>query len=205
MTIRRGEEWGTTGRAPAGVVVVRSDAELGAIVRTAREAGTTIPPCALLGGDLMRTAGGAGDEQRLASEVVVMPVDIVRVEADDRPASWFVAHLVARRWWWRGPVTAAMNAEFIGSWDVAPRGHPNDGRVDIVEVSERLGVRQRWVARRRLATGTHVPHPHIATRSAPSATIRLPARTRLWLDGVEWGTASQVVLTVEPDALVVCV
>jgi hypothetical protein len=205
MTIRRGEEWGAVGPAPDGVIAVSSDAELGSVVRWARERDAAIPPCALLGGDLMRTVGGTGDRDRLRGEMVVMTVDVVKVETDAGAASWFVAHLLARRSWWRGPVTAAMNAEFMGAWDVAPRSHPNDGRVDVVEVSDRLRVRQRWAARGRLASGTHVPHPDITIRSTSTLAVDLPSRTRLWLDGVVWERARRIVLTVEPDAMVVCV
>ena len=48
--------------------------------------------------------------------------------------------------------------------DVAPRAHPNDGRFDVVEVSAAMPARARLQAWRRLATGTHVPHPDITTR-----------------------------------------
>ena len=59
-----------------------------------------------------------------------------------------------------------LNADRIGAWDVAPRAHPNDGQLDVVEVDASMGLRDRWQASRRLATGTHVPHPaiHTATR-----------------------------------------
>ena len=205
MTVRRGAAWGTLGPAPDGLVLVRTDAELGAIVNAARSTGTPLPPCGLLGGDLMRTVGGTGDAGRFDGVVVAMPVDIVRVRVDDERTAWFASHLVARASWWRGPLVAAMNAEFLGDWDVAPRGHPDDGRVGLVEVSARFGVRQRWAARRRLPAGTHVPHPDIATREVAAATLDLSAPTPLQLDGVVWGRARRLELTVEPDVLTVVV
>ena len=69
-----------------------------------------------------------------------------------------------------GPIVAVMNVDRLGRWDVAPRAHPNDGALDVVEVDAAMGVRARWQARRRLPTGTHVPHPAIRTRRGrPSA------------------------------------
>jgi diacylglycerol kinase family enzyme len=59
-----------------------------------------------------------------------------------------------------------MNAEFVGPFDVSPRGHPADGRVEVIAVDDGLGLRARLQARRRLRTGTHLPHPAISTRSS---------------------------------------
>ncbi len=57
-----------------------------------------------------------------------------------------------------------MNAQWIGSWDVAPRSHPNDGLLDRCEGD--LSLDDRWKARGRLPSGTHVPHPGIAEQRA---------------------------------------
>src|SRR6476619_276580 len=127
MTIRKGEAWGEAGPLAADGVLVRSDSEARAIVEHARRAGEPIPPLGLLGGDLCRTLGGTGDEARLrSSEAMQVPIDVGAVLVDGR-LHWFVAHLVARKGWCRGRISAAMNAEFLDRWDVAPRSHPNDG------------------------------------------------------------------------------
>src|SRR5689334_25425957 len=114
MTIEKGRTWGRPGPLPPDGEIVRSDGEARAIVERARRAGDPIPPLGLLGGDLCRTLGGAGDEERLRSpEATTVPVDLGAVLIDGR-LHWFVAHLVARKRWWRGHVFIAMNAEFIG-------------------------------------------------------------------------------------------
>ena len=120
-------------------------------------------------------------------------------------ARWFVAHLVARRSWWRGELVAAMNAQHLGRWDVAPRAHPNDGRVDVVHVSAAMSVRDRWRARSRAVQAAHVPHPDIEIRSSASTTLTFDRPLRLTLDGRPWTTSASVELTVEPDALTVYV
>jgi hypothetical protein len=199
MTIRKGEPWGEPGALPRHGVVVRSDREARDIVTAARRAGEPIPPLGLLGGDLCRTLGGTGDEDRLRSpEAMQLPVDLGSVLVDGR-LHWFVAHLVARRSWWVGRVVTVMNAQYLGKWDVAPKGHPDDGRLDLLDGSPSLG--QRWQARRRLVTGTHVPHPAIEERRITAVQLDLDRPTPIDLDGEPVGKATTLSIRVEPDAL----
>ena len=133
-----------------------SDAELAALVA----AGDT-RPLRLTGGDLLATVGGATGGPPVASR------STSSASTPTGGSLTAVAHVVARgRTWWRGPIVAVLNADRIGAWDVAPRAHPNDGQLDVVEVDASMALRDRWQARRRLTTGTHLPHPaiHIAAR-----------------------------------------
>ena len=198
MTIRRGEPWGEPGVLPADGVLVRSDAEARGGVTAARRAGGPVPALGLLGGDLCTAVGGTGDERRLREGGTVLPVDLGSVLVDGR-LHWFVAHLVARRGWWRGRVVAAMNAQHLGPWDVAPKGHPNDGKLDVLDGD--LGLGDRWKARSRLRTGTHVPHPGITERHVAAIQVELPPGTNVWLDGEPLGEARTLSIRVEPDAL----
>jgi hypothetical protein len=209
VTIRKGEDWGTLRAPAAGLRSVHSDAELRDLVAGGRPAGE---PIGLLGGDLMRTIGGSGDEARLAGGHAVphLPVDAVRVVRDDGAAITAFAHVVARRpWWrggwWRGPVTALMNAQFHGVYDVAPRSHPNDAKVDLVAADPAMTFGQRRQARRRMRLGTHVPHPQITVRQLSAGEVDLRSRCALWVDGRRWGSATRLAVEVLPDAAVVCV
>ena len=127
----------------------------------------------------------------------------VGVALVDGTLHWFVAHAVVRRSWWRGRVVAAMNAEFVGRWDVAPRSHPNDGKLDVLDGD--LGIGDRLKARSRLPLGTHVPHPDITERRVEHLALDLAQPTPVWLDGVAVGAARNLLLRVEPDALTVVV
>jgi hypothetical protein len=204
LTVRKGEGWGEPGTLAEDGVVVRSDAEARRVVERARRAGERPPPLGLAGGDLCRTLGGRGDVARLRSgDAVRLPVDVGAVLLDGR-LHWFVAHLVARRSWWRGPLLAAMNAEFLGPWDVAPRAHPNDGLLDIVVVGPGMTLGDRVRARRRLAAGAHVPHPAIDQSRRPAFQTRFDRPTGVWLDGERIGAATDLSVRIEPDA-VICV
>ena len=201
MTIEKHQPWGEHGPLPAGGVLVRSDAEARAVVERHRRAGTEIPALGLLGGDLCRTVGGRGDEGRLRSpDAVVLPVDLGSVLLDGRQ-HWFTSHLVARRSWWRGRVVAVMNGQWIGRWDVAPKGHPNDGRLDVYDVAQAMPLGDRLAARRRLASGTHVPHPAIEVQRVPAVQVEFDRPTPVWLDGERVGSARTLSIRTEPDAL----
>jgi diacylglycerol kinase family enzyme len=152
---------------------------------------------------LRRTLGRPDRVGRLDREVSEFTVDLgmVAVAGEER---CFISHVVARRSWWRGEVVAAMNAQFLGSWDVAPRGHPNDGRLDVLRVAD-LSVADRWKAWRRLPTGTHVPHPGLEVRSMADLDLALTRALTVHVDGIARGTTDRLVVRLEPDALTVCV
>jgi hypothetical protein len=203
VTVRKGEPWGEQGALPEHGVLVRSDAEARAVVEAARRAEEPVPPLGLLGGDLCRTLGGRGDEARLRSpEATRATVDLGSVLVDGR-LHWFVAHLVARRSWWRGRVVAVMSAQWIGRWDVAPRAHPGDGLLDVVDGDLALG--QRIKARRRLPAGAHVPHPGVRVQRTEALQLDLEPPLDVWLDGTKVARARHLSVRVEPDAVEVVV
>jgi YegS C-terminal NAD kinase beta sandwich-like domain len=190
VVIQKGKDWGTPGVLPPAAPVAHSNAELRALVREgARVIGVT-------GGDLCRTLNGSG------SMSMVFPIDLCRLTAPGVD-ELFVAHCVARNGWLRGPITAVMNAQFIGSWDVAPRSHPNDGVVDVLVISMALGDRLK--ARKRLASGTHVPHPLIAQRRMSTGEFHFGRPTKILLDGEHVTTPTDFTITVEPDALTIVI
>jgi hypothetical protein len=204
VTIQRYEPWGQPGRLPLDGVVVHSDAEAREVIVTARRSGVAVPPIGLLGGDLCRTVGGRGDADRLHNGLgMALPCDVVAVELDDGPTDWFVAHLVARRGWWRGRALVAMNAAWLGPWNLGPKAHPNDGLVDITAARVRPG--QRLAVRGRFPTGAHLPHPGLTTRRTRSGEWALDRPTPVRLDGELVGVARRLRLTVEPDALTIVV
>jgi diacylglycerol kinase family enzyme len=136
-------------------------------------------------------------------------IDLLEVRLDGAEEPIIAcAHVVARSpWgighWLRGRILVVMNAEFIGEWDIAPRGHPNDGRVEVVDVDAAMTARERLGARRRLPTGTHVPHPSITTRSVKTGSWQFERPLDVVADGRRVARASSLSIDVLADAATV--
>lgn len=202
MTIRKGEVWGERGALPGDGVVVRSDAEARVVLEEYRHAGVEFPVLGLLGGDLCRTLGGTGDETRLHSgQAMTFPIDLGQIIVDGR-LHLFLAHAVIRNALWRR-TTVAMNAQWIGRWNVGHKAHPNDGILDLYESELRMADLLK--VRRRLPSGSFLPHPRIRHRRAKNAQFELDRRQPVWLDGQSIGVGRTVSVRVEPDALRVVV
>lgn len=205
MTIRPGQPWGTVEPLPDDVVTVVDDASVASLLDPSD--GTGPPqPVAPRRGDCWRAAGGRPEWDRVAAggEVALLPWDAVEVRADGR-RWWAVAHVVARGRAWSGEIVAIMNVDHLGDWDVAPRAHPNDGLIDSVHVDAAMGWRARWQARRRLPSGTHLPHPLISVRRAETFTFRFAHPRWLFVDGVGVGRVRHLEARVHPDRLTLCV
>jgi len=190
MTVRKGAEWGERVARPDGLVVAASDAALAVLVDNRSPA-----PLAVAGGDLRRTLGGGGEGPTMH----LVALDVLRVVADGVEMC-AVAHVVARRSWWRGRIVGAFNCEHHGRWDVAPRGHPNDGLAEVLDVDATMTMRQRLQAWRRLPSGTHVPQPSIGVTRGSTASWEFEQPMMLYVDGVRRGAVSRLAVSVEADA-----
>lgn len=196
MTVRRGEDWGSPEPVPDHAVTARSDREAADIAADHRRRNQPIPPMLLAGGDLARTLGGG--RIRDTSSRTHVSVDLGAVLVDGK-LHWFLAHLVARGWWLRGRVVVAANAAFLGDWNIAPRAHPGDGRLDLLDGNPSLGDRVK--ARRRLPLGTHLPHPAIEVRRVEAVQLELDTPTTIRLDGHPIGRGRSLSIRAEPSAV----
>ncbi len=202
MTIEKGQPWGAPGALPPDGVVVRSDGEARLALEAARRRGEPYPVLGLLGGDLCRTLAGPGDEPRRRSDGAMrFPVDLGQVLVDGR-FHLFVSHLVARSPGWRRGVVA-MNAQWLGPWNLGPRAHPNDGLLDTYDW--RMGPGDLLKVRRRLPAGAHLPHPGIRERRAAATEFHLARPLKVRLDGQVVDEGRDLAIRVEPDALTVVI
>ena len=199
MTIRKGADWGKPEAVPGDAIFVSNDAEANEAISRPRRERRPTPPLCLTGGDLARTLGVRNNEASLrAGEGTHLRIDLGVALVDGR-LFWFVSHLVACHSWWRGPIVIAANAAFIGDYNVAPKAHPSDGRLDLIEANPTFG--ERLKARSRLRSGTHVPHPQIKIRRCAAAQLELERPTPITLDGIGQDKAKTLSIRVEPDAL----
>ena len=200
MSVEKGQDWGRRARPPADLVVYADSHAAMAHLAVERRANRPLPPIGLRGGDLVRTLGGpTTPDLAAADEALHVTVDLGAALLDGK-LHWFLDHLVARRSWLRGRIVVAANAAFIGDWNVAPRAHPGDGRIDTLDVGD-MSMADRWKARTRLAAGTHLPHPGITSRRVEAAQFDLSGPTPIWLDGRQVTSASNVSVRLEPDAV----
>ncbi len=209
MTIRRGEDWGGPGIVPPGTPFAGSDQALASLFTYVPGAERALdgPDVVILGGgDLARTVGASSRTAgsiAAGDPVTVLPIDLGVLEHDGGPPIVFAASLVARRRLWGPGSLIVCNAAFVGQWNVAPRGHPNDGRLDLV-VSE-LGFGDRIKARSRLPSGSHIPHPDLSIRRVRSTELTLPKNATALIDGHRQDISGDVRISAVPDATSVAI
>lgn len=198
MPVSRGQDWGGSGGLPDGSEVANSDSELRSIVTRARSTGGELPTVGLTGGDLWRTLGARSAGSGFSDTSTSVLVDIGSALLDGR-IYWFVGHLVARRNWLVGRCWIAANGAHLGRWNVAPRAHPGDGLLDMLDSD--LPLRQRLNARRRLHSGTHLPHPGITYTRQAAGQVSFSRPVPVYLDSVPVGAHRNISVRVEPAVL----
>lgn len=212
MTIEKGREWGEVARVPHDVLVAADEARLAQAVAAHVRSGATHPlAVALLRGDLLTALGGAAG-QRVAAPGVgeacrLLPCDAYEVtisRAKHTTTTLAVSSVVVGSAW--RPAWWLASGGFLGSLNVAPDSHPNDGRADALAWSDATAwstsdLRRLLAIRRRMRRGDHLPHPDL--EMSRGATVRWQAQgspRRVVVDGRSHGRADAVAVTVRPDA-----
>ena len=201
MTIEKGEAWGRPAGSELETETVDDDRQLALRAAEVRSTGDRLV-ATVRTGDLLRTLGlPPGRGPRPPAERLAFDVDLGWIAVDGRPPEPFVAHAAVRHPLWSGPFAVAMNAAFVDRWYLGPRAHPNDGLLDITFGS--LSLRQRWLARRRLSTGSHLPHPDLTMVRRPRWAHEFARSVPVRVDHQRVGRGRRIELHVDPDALVV--
>lgn len=211
-----GEPWGHAASGPPDVEIAGDDADLAAAA--ARHRGELIRFRPSARSDLGRALGlaatsGEGaattevatdalaiDEDDVAVNAVVLGPPPDRLRWDARAADLTVR--VDGRLWFDGRATTVVvaNGQFLRHADLVPRGHPGDGWAEVQVYA--LARRARAPMRRRLPTGTHVPHPGIRVGRARRVEVDV-ARRRLpvEVDGRRRGRTDRLAVTLVPAAI----
>jgi diacylglycerol kinase family enzyme len=98
----------------------------------------------------------------------------------------------------RATTVAVMGGQFLGDADLVPRGHPGDGRAEVVVIT--VEPKDRKAMRERLPRGDHVPHPGITIVSARSVRLEWAAEQPCEIDGFVVGRRRVVEVAVVPHA-----
>lgn len=194
MTIRKGEEWGRRDVAPSSFFIAEDDSD-----------GASQPPhtpFALCRGDMF-TAIGQPSLPVHHAECTIVAIDamvcsISFVSGDVETVRAFSSVTIGS--WWKGRHLIASNSGFLNGMNIAPRSHPNDGEFDVVNIDAAMPLKQRFIARRKAKTGTHVPHPQLTIkRSTAVEFTRERPQERLAIDGVAVSQWEKISISIEPD------
>ena len=203
MTIAKGAAWGTVGVIPHDCVVAIDEAAAASAVQ---QGATHVW---LESGDVLRALGLAVAPEALhvGEQCRLLPCDVLMVRMDDAVPVLALSSVVVGSW--HKPQMWITTGGFLGTLNVAPRAHINDGVVDAMEFTGTIPLRQLLLMRRRMRLGDHLPHPRLTMHRAaqinwqisPSGAVNSAIR----IDGKRRGRATQVSIEVRPDAFLLCV
>ena len=190
--IRRGEPWGLETTWPEDAVIIHSDHAL-ALADPSR-------PVFLASGDISRSLGHpsmpSGDGKCTEVRIDAM-LCTVASSAGERKIVAASSIIVGSHWRHRHMIIS--NGGWWNEWNIAPRAHPNDGIVELLTLSEKMTMRQRWLAKRKMRTGTHLPHPDISMVRISSATVDRISGEKLLIDGQAVSIWESLSVEVLPD------
>ena len=219
--LRHGEPWGHAATRPPDVEVTGDDADLAAAATNHPDELVRFRPSPQ--SDLARALGlgyDAAGTTEVAIDTLAVRGDGLDGDGDAVPAvnavvlgappdrlrwvarSVSVAVRLDGRPWFTGRATTVVvaNGQFLGTADLVPRGHPGDGWAEVQVYA--LGRRERTGMRRRLPTGTHVPHPRIAGGRARRVEIEVAGRgLPLEIDGRRQGRSRRVEVALVPASI----
>lgn len=199
MTIRKGEEWGTRIIAPDDITQVGGD---GAIAIFGSD-----DVMSILKGDLFE-ALGCPQVVQPGQTCTLLDIDALQcvitfsdgVIFTTLAASCVEIGTFAPRIGRRSRYVCVSNAGIVKGRNLAPRAHPNDGVLDILEISQDISFRNRMQAFKRSSTGTHIPHPSISThRHSECEYLNINGQEVLRVDGLKMNSWQSIRITVLPD------
>ena len=213
MTISKHGLYGTPVSRPTTLHVLQSDLE----IAQHYVSGDTATPCTVTKGSIAQALGiSSGRVQNLDPNQQMTLVDIDLLQIDYRTTTSLNANANAKSSTTSRIVVAGSiaiqhrtllstclilsNSGLLRSRDVLPRAHPNDGFVDVLEVDPKISIRQRAIAWRRSAIGSHLPHPSFrVSRSIDFQWSGSPAH--MIADGVTYKGVVWLQCTVLADAM----
>lgn len=198
MTIQKGRPWGETCTVPERITTVDCDADLA-------RADPAVP-VVLTGGDLF-IATGSPEPASPGQTRTMVRIDALSclIETGGRHEQRLAASRIEiGRWirlWPPSPrYVCVTNPGLVKGANVAPRAHPNDGRLDVLTIAGSMTLGQRIIARRRAAFGDHLGHPDITVTSSTHTFFeRVPGDGSLRIDGERITRWDRITIEVVPD------
>ena len=213
MTISKHGLYGTPVSRPSSLHVLQSDLEIAQHYIS----GDTATTCTVTQGSIAQSLGissGRIQDPEPNQQMTLVNIDLLQI--DYRTTTLLNANANAKSSTTSRIVVAGSiaiqhrtllstclilsNSGLLRSRDVLPRAHPNDGFVDVLEVDPKISIRQRAIAWRRSAIGSHLPHPSFrVSRSIDFQWSGSPAH--MIADGVTYKGVVWLQCTVLADAM----
>ena len=199
MTIRKGEEWGTRIIAPDVITQVGGDSAIAVF--------GSDDVMSIVKGDLFE-ALGCPQVVEPGTSCTLLDIDALHCEitlSDGTVLTTLAASCVeigtfAPHIGRRSRYVCISNAGIVKGRNLTPRAHPNDGILDILEISQDISFRNRLQAFKRASTGTHIPHPNISThRDSECEYLNIDNQEVLHVDGLKISSWQGIHITVLPD------
>jgi len=211
VTIKKGREWGHYSQRPSDLQVGADDFAASEKITQLFDASITPINLAIVHSVMARALGikGAnlGSSTLLKTQFDLIQAIFTPVEnraaknSDIESHRYFVGNAFIGKSRLHGVRVGVMNSSFDKKRDWAPRAHPNDGRLDVIEFQERIKFRQRMVAIRRMKSGTHLPHPNIRYHQATEYSADCSEVPYLFIEGQNVGRISSCRFVIVPDAV----
>jgi hypothetical protein len=209
MTISKHGLYGTPVSRPSSLHVLRSD--LG--IAQHYVSGDTATPCTVTKGSIAQALGissGRIQDPDPNQQMTLVDIDLLQIDyrtttpstANSSATSRIVVAgtIAVQHRTLLSTCLILSNSGLLRSRDVLPRAHPNDGFVDVLEVDPKISIRQRAIAWRRSAIGSHLPHPSFrVSRSIDFQWSGSPAH--MIADGVTYKGVVWLQCTVLADAM----
>ncbi len=196
MTIRPGEDWGKSATsAPSNAVVGYSDSEVASSIAAGK-------PVIVRGGSL-HSSLGAPAGQGVTRQMMIDAIDVRRIDNGERLGLAIANVLIRRRRIFGVLGGRAILVSNCGEFEgviACPRAHPNDGRLDRLDVDHVMSLRQRRLAWRRAASGSHLPHPQLTASVGEHFELAVHSNEEIVLDGRSKRVTGGVIMSVIPDA-----
>ena len=163
MPFSPGSAGGFPSSVPKDLLQFRSDREIGIFLRDHDAKQIHATNIAYQKGDFIKVLGLEGVrnvDQCLRVILDAVSVEYVDVEGYSHQDVCIGSFHIGNRFL-RGAISIVSNSGYWRGREVAPRSHPNDGKLDIVELSAAMKWAQRRMAWKKALTGSHLPHPLI--------------------------------------------
>jgi len=203
MTIKRGQDWGQLVERPDRLHIFDDDSSFGSFLSDNRALDWSSMNFSISKSEAARDLGLSGARTD-SSQMLRTSFDLIEVQAqvgDLRITRFLVGHAVLGNGFFRGRTVGVFNVSFHAGRDWAPRAHPNDGKLDVVEFAKDMKFAQRFAAYRKLKTGSHLPHPDISYHQSNQYQFDDLRATRLTVDSLDLGAVKTCTFQVIVDAV----